>query len=375
VTIEEADTAARRLGVRSSLVAGELVPGDVAVRAGKVSAVGLAPAGSGGVAVPGFIDIQVNGFAGVDFAAADGEDYAAVAAPLAATGVTAYQPTVISLPETTVTAALGRLAAVHGTVPGPRIIGMHLEGPFLALNRKGAHEARNIMDPDAALAVRLIAAGPVTMMTLAPERPEALELVTMLVDQGIVVSCGHSDATAAEAKAAFARGASAVTHLFNAQRPFDHREPGIVGAALDSDIVASIIVDGFHLAAETVRLAMAAAPGRIALITDAIAATGLGPGTFPLGDRTVTVAAGGARLDDGTLAGSVLTMDEAVRNMVDLGIGFESAVAAATAVPARAVGRSDIGSLCADGRADIVVLDDSLAVVRTLVGGQEIHAV
>jgi len=250
---------------------------------------------------------------------------------------------------------------------------MHLEGPFLSPLRKGAHDERNIVAPDLELAARLLAAGKVTMMTLAPERPGALDLVTMLVEHGVVVSCGHSDATAAEAKAAFGRGASVVTHLFNAQRPFAHREPGIAGAALDSDAISSIIVDGLHLAEETVRIVMAAAPGRIALITDSVSAAGRPDGRYPLGDRTVTVRDGAVRLDDGTLAGSVLTMDQAVRNTIDLGVPFEDAVAAASAVPARAVRRNDLGSLRPGSVADVVVLDDALFVLRTLVGGEEVH--
>jgi N-acetylglucosamine-6-phosphate deacetylase len=324
--------------------------------------------------VPGFVDIQVNGFAGVDFAATDAAGYAAVAQPLIATGVTAYQPTLITLPEESALSALGTLAGFFSHSSAPRIIGMHLEGPFLSPARKGAHDERNIVPPDLELAARLLGAGPVTMVTLAPEQPGALDLVTMLVDRGIVVSCGHSDATAEQAKAAFARGASAVTHLFNAQRPFLHRDPGIAGAALDSDVVASIIVDGMHLAPETVRIAMAAAPQRIALITDAVSATGLADGVYPLGDRTVVVRDGAVHLEDGTLAGSVLTMDRAVRNTIDLGVSFEAAVAAATEVPARAVRRPDLGSLRPGAAADIAVLDDALTVRRTLVAGVEVFA-
>lgn len=363
----------RRLGVNAALVSGRLVPGDVTVDGGTVLDVGVSPGGRSGVAVPGFVDIQVNGFAGVDFSDPGADGYDSVAAPLLASGVTAYLPTLISLPEATTIAALARVCAA-ATVAGPLLIGAHVEGPFLSPARKGAHDAANIVPPDLEHAERLLAAGPVRMMTLAPELPGALELVQMLVGRGVVVACGHSDATAAEARAAFERGASVVTHLFNAQRPFSHRDPGIVGAALDSDAVVSIIVDGFHLAAETVRITMAAAPGRVALITDAIAAAGLGDGAHRLGDRSVVVSGGAVRLADGTLAGSALTMDRAVRNLIDLGIGFEEAVAAATEVPARAIRRTDLGILGPGSRADITVLDDALQVTRTLVAGTEVHA-
>jgi N-acetylglucosamine-6-phosphate deacetylase len=210
------------------------------------------------------------------------------------------------------------------------------------------------------------------MVTVAPERPGALELIDLLIAEGIAVACGHSDATAAEAHAAFDRGATTVTHLFNAQRPFGHREPGIAGAALSrGDVTVSIIVDGFHLADEVVRLAFAA-PASVAIITDAIAAAGQPDGTYPLGNRTVTVDAGSARLDDGTLAGSVLTMDAAVRNLVDLGVSLPDAVAAATAVPARAVQRPDMGRLAVGTTADVAIISNDLFVERTLIAGAEV---
>jgi N-acetylglucosamine-6-phosphate deacetylase len=361
-----------RLGVAQAVVDGEIVDGDIEVEEGWVTAIGVAPAGSEGIAMPGFVDIQINGFAGVDFAGAAPEDYPIVGAALAATGVVAFQPTLITLPEDQVIAALGALAEVQINDPGPRIIGMHLEGPFLSPLRAGAHDSASMAEPDLALAERLLAAGPVTTMTVAPERRDAISLIELLVSRDVMVSCGHSNATAAEAHAAFDAGATAVTHVFNAQRPFHHRDPGIAGAALSrSDVTVSIIVDGFHLADEIVRMVMAA-PARVSLITDAIAAAGRPEGTYPLGDRAVTVTNGSARLDDGTLAGSVLTMDAAVRNLVDIGVDVPTAVEAATAAPARAVRRADLGRLAVGRAADLVVLSDELTVQRTLVGGTEV---
>jgi N-acetylglucosamine-6-phosphate deacetylase len=360
-----------RLGVARAVVDGEFVDGDIDVEDGRVSAIGVAPAGTGGIAVPGFVDIQINGFAGVDFAGAAPEDYPAVGVALAATGVVAFQPTLITLPEDRIIAALEVVAAVESIEPGPRIIGMHLEGPFLSPLQAGAHDPASMADPDLALAERLIAAGPVTMMTVAPERPGAVELIEYLLRRGITVSCGHSNATAAQAHAAFDAGATAVTHVFNAQRPFHHRDPGIAGAALSrSGVTVSIIVDGLHLAGETVRLVMAA-PAGVALITDAIAAAGQPEGTYPLGDRTVTVTNGSARLADGTLAGSVLTMDAAVRNLVDIGVPVPAAVAAATATPARVVRRPDLGRIAIGAAADLTVLSDDLTVKRTLINGTQ----
>ena len=361
-----------KLGVANAVINGRLVAGDVEVEDGRVSAVGIMPAGPRGTAVPGFVDLQVNGFAGVDFAAARPEDYGAAGIALAATGVVAYQPTLITLPEEQTLAALGVLAAYRPSNTEPAIIGMHLEGPFLSPLRAGAHDPGSILDPDLELAERLLAVAPVTMMTLAPERPGAVELIELLMDRGVKVSCGHSDAKAAEAHDAFDAGATAVTHLFNAQRPFRHRDPGISGAALSrSDVTASIIADGFHLADETIRLAMAA-PVSIALITDAIAAAAKPDGIYPIGDRTVTVTEGKAQLSDGTLAGSVLTMAAAVRNLVDLGVSLADSVSAASTVPARAVGRADLGRLTVGAAADIVLLSNDLEVERTLIAGTQV---
>jgi N-acetylglucosamine-6-phosphate deacetylase len=360
-----------RLGVARAVVDGIIVDGDVEVIDGRVAAFGVTPVGPGGLAVPGFVDLQVNGFAGVDFAHATSEEYPAVGDALAATGVVAYQPTLITLPEGRVLAALETLAAVPPSPSGARIVGMHLEGPFLSPERAGAHDPASMLDPDLELAERFLAAGPVTMMTVAPERPGAIALIERLAGRSVAISCGHSNATAAQAHAAFDAGAGAVTHLFNAQRPFTHRDPGIAGAALTRpDVTVSIIVDGFHLAAETVRLVMAA-PARVALITDAIAAAGQPDGTYPLGDRRVIVAGGSARLDDGTLAGSVLTMDAALRNFVDIGVDLPAAVHAATAAPASVLRRPDLGRLAVGLPADVVVLSDDLAVERTLIAGDE----
>ena len=350
-----------KLGVGAAFVDGKFVPGDVEVGDGRIQAVGLPPGSRDRLALPGLVDVQINGFAGVDFATGR----VGVGPKLAATGVTAYQPTLISLPEDTTIAALGSAA--------PGIIGMHLEGPFLSPARHGAHDPANLREPDPALVERLLAAGPVTMVTLAPELPGALEMVEYLAGRGVVVSVGHSDADAETARAAFAAGATAVTHLFNAQRPLHHREPGVAGAALATEgIVMSLIVDGVHLAPDTVRMVFAAAPGRVALITDAIAAAGMPDGDYPLGDRTVHVAGGEARLDDGTLAGSVLTMDRAVRNVIDLGISPEMAVAAASTTPARLLGRT--ASLAPGSPADVVVVSPDYEVQRTLIAGVEVYA-
>ena len=357
-----------RLGVESALVRGELVPGDVEVEEGRVVAVGLAPGARGLVAIPGLIDIQINGYAGIDFLYAATEDYATVGEALLLAGVTAYQPTFITAAEATTVEALRALPSGGS---GPRVLGAHLEGPFLSPERPGMHPVEHLRAPDLALLDRLLDAGRVTEMTLAPELPAAGALVTRLRDRGVVVSAGHTDATATEAGRAFDSGITGLTHIFNAMRPLRSRDPGVAGAALTrSDVVIKMIVDGHHLAGETVLLVWACAMGRVALITDAMAAAGAGGGRFRLGDVEVAVEAGAAPMrEDGRLAGSVLPMIDAVRNLHALGVPFEHAVGAATEVPARFLGRSDVGVLEPGRAADIVVLNDRLEIQSVVCAG------
>jgi N-acetylglucosamine-6-phosphate deacetylase len=358
-----------KLGVEAALVDGTLLLGDVEVVAGRVAAVGVAGPRGRGVAVPGFLDLQVNGFGGVDFLDADAEGYGRAGVALLETGVTAYLPTLITSPEEQVLAAM-REVPVRAT--RPRILGMHLEGPFLSPSRLGTHEASSRCDPDPALLERLLDAGTVRMMTLAPELQGADRLIEQLLARGVVVSLGHSDATAEQANVAFDLGARAVTHLFNAMRPLLHRDPGIVGAALArDDVIVSIIVDRIHLAPETVGTVWRAARGPVALITDAIAAAPRADGPSSLGDLDVHVDEGAVRGPDGVLAGSVLTMIEAVRNVHGLGVPLTEAVGAATAVPARVLGEPELGRLDVGLPADIVVLNDRIEIERVLVAGDE----
>jgi N-acetylglucosamine-6-phosphate deacetylase len=357
-----------RLDVEAALVRGEFVPGDVEVEDGVVVDVGLPTTARGRVAVPGFVDLQVNGFAGVDFLAASTGDYARAGEALLSVGVTSYQPTFITAPESTMVDAVRAMPA-NGSVP--RVLGAHVEGPFLSPERLGTHPREHRRDPDLALLERLFDAGRVTELTLAPELPGAAALVQCALERGVVVSAGHTNATAAEAHAAFDLGISTVTHVLNAMRPFRSRDPGVAGVALTrSDVYVQMIVDGHHLADETVRLVWAAAGGRLALVTDATAGAAGDPGSYLLGDVAIEIADGGVPVrEDGVLAGTVLTMIEAVRNLHALGIRFEDAVGAATAVPARIIGRTDLGVLEPGGLADVVVLDDRLEIVRVLCGG------
>ena len=356
-----------RLGVEAALVDGALLPGDVEVLDGRIAGVGLAGPGQG-IAVPGFVDLQVNGFGGVDFAAADAAGYRTAGAAMLETGVTSFQPTFITAGEAELAASL---AEVPGEPVGPRLLGVHLEGPFLSPEHAGVHPVEHLRAPDLALAGRLLAAGPIRYVTLAPELPGALELIGVLHARGIVVSLGHSGATAAEAEVAFDRGVGTVTHLFNAMRGFHHREPGIAGAALArGDVIVQAIIDGLHLARDAELLVWRAAAGRLALVTDAMAAAGAGDGRYALAGVAVDVRDGVARGPVGELAGSVLTMLQAVRNLHSLGASFEEAVAAATSVPARAGRLAGVGELGVGGPADVVVLDDRLEIRTVIVAGE-----
>jgi len=356
-----------RLGVEAALVDGGLVRGDLEIGDGRVTEVGLGSVNGHGIAAPGFVDLQVNGFAGVDFFSADATGYRRAGDALLECGVTAYQPTFITSPEDELRAALGE---VPQNRTAPHILGAHLEGPFIAPERLGTHPAEARRDPDCALLQRLLDAGHVSHVTLAPELPGAYDLVDLLRSRGITVSCGHSDATAAEARDAFAHGVKTVTHIFNAMRPFSAREPGLAGAALvSSDVVVQVILDGVHLADDTARLVWQAAAGRVALVSDAIAAAGAGDGNYTIAGVDFEVEDGVARRADSVLAGSTVSMIGAVRNLVALGARVEAALAAASAVPALIAGRSDLGTLEPGSAADVVVINDRLEVLRVLVDG------
>ena len=358
-----------KLGVGAAVVDGRLVRGDVEVVDGRIAGYGIVSANGRGIACPGFVDLQVNGFAGVDFFEADTDGYRRAGDALLETGVTAYLPTFVTAPEEQVLAALREVPAGSD---GPRVLGVHLEGPFLSPLRLGIHPAAARRDPDVELLERLLAAGPVRLMTLAPELPGADALVETLLRHEIAISCGHSDATADEANAAFDAGVRTVTHIFNAMRPFRHRDPGIVGAALArDDVVVQLILDGVHLEPETASVVWRAAAGRVALVTDAMAGARLTDGVYRLAGLEVEILDGVARGASGSLAGSTLTMIEAVRNLHALGASLEDAIGAATEVPARVLRLPAVGRIAVGLPADVVVLSDELEIDRVLVDGRE----
>ena len=362
-----------RLGVSAALVDGAIVDGDVTIEDGIVAAVGGRPAGPRGTAVPGFVDAHINGVAGVDFLSADVAGLRRAARAQASTGVVAFQPTLVSSRADDYREPLAAAAEAAATGDGlPLVTGVHLEGPFLSPHWPGAHDPAHLRPVDQRLARHLCELGPVRMMTLAPELPGAIDLIRSLRAAGVVVSCGHSDADAPQAHAGFDAGAGAVTHLHNAHRRFRARDPGLGGVALvRGDVTVQAIVDGVHLAPESAYGAFLASGPRFCLVTDAIEAALGAPGEYELGNRLVRVRDGAARLADGTLAGSLLTLDQAVRNLAASGATLEQAVHAAATAPARLLGRDDLGVLRPGAPAHLTVLDAELAVTRTLVGGRE----
>jgi len=331
---------------------------------------------------PGFLDVHIHGGSGLDLMRAAPAELPALGKFLAAHGVTAYFPTTVAAPLDVTCTALDRLAtAIEAAASSSnggaaaRPLGIHLEGPFLSHKRRGVHPPEYLVEPTIPIFDRLwqAARGHVRMLTIAPEIPGALEVIAEAARRNVCVSIGHSDADMSSAQAAVRAGAHHATHTFNAMRPLDHREPGIVGEVLSDDrITADLIADGIHVAPAVVKLFLQAkGPERAVLITDAISATGMPDGQYQLGPIKVDVKDGKCT-SNGSLAGSVLTMDRAVRNIIQFSNwSLRDAVRAATLNPARAVGMPECGALVGGARADIVVLNPAGEVLKTIVGGRE----
>ncbi len=314
----------------------------------------------GRLLVPGWVDIHVHGGGGASFDDGDPERALAAVDLHRRHGTTSL---VAGLVTASPAALLRQVAALAELCEAGELAGIHLEGPYLATQRCGAHDPALLRSPDLAEFQRILRAGRghVRMITLAPELPGALELVRAAVSEGVVAAVGHTDADYATVCAAFDAGATVATHLFNQMRPLHHRDPGPVAAALTDDrVTVEVINDRVHLHPAVVRMAWAAAGAdRTAFVTDAMAAAGLGDGDYTLGGRRVRVADGTARLaDTGAIAGSTITLADAVRRAVrDLGIPLAAAVRAASTVPAAALRLADVGALLPGRYADLVVLE------------------
>jgi N-acetylglucosamine-6-phosphate deacetylase len=348
-----------------------------------------------GVIAPGYVDLHIHGSAGFDVMDDSVEALPAIEQLLARHGVTSYFPTTVTAPMDTTLRALERLADAieNGERHRQRDreqdceptngdgncralpLGIHLEGPFLSHARRGAHPPENLLAPTLAWFEQFwqAARGRIRMMTMAPELEGAPEVIAEAARRGVCVSLGHSDADFAAAERGIAAGARHATHTFNAMRPLDHRSPGILGAVLtDRRVSADIIADGVHLHPAIVKLmAQAKGPEKTVLITDAISATGMPEGRYRLGSFEVDVSDGKC-IADGKLAGSVLTMDRAVRNLARFAEwDLPQAVAAASQNPARVARIANKGILAVGADADFVVLNAEGEVLRTFIGGME----
>ena len=359
----------------------------VLVDGGRIIAVGYAAAvacppgaqvldADGLLLTPGFIDMQFNGGFGDDFTA-DPTTIWQVAAGLPRWGVTAFLPTVITSPLERIAQAqqvvLSEPAGFRGATP----LGLHVEGPFLNPQKKGAHNPAYLQLPALEAVAGWSPQTGVRLVTLAPELPGALPVIEALAARGVLVSAGHSTATFDEATMAFDAGARYGTHLFNAMPTMHHREPGLPGALLtDPRPVVGFIADGVHTHPSVISLVwQALGPERLNLVTDAMAALGMGPGKHLLGDFEVTVDATSARLADGTLAGSILSLDQALRNLIRLtGCTLADALATVTTTPAQALGLDHERGRIAPGYvADLVLLSPELEVRGTVVRGELVY--
>ncbi len=358
------------LAARGLCRPGPLAPGWLAADEGLVVEVGAGPPPPGAedlgdvVLAPAFVDLQVNGVGDIDLATADPAGWRTVGAHLARHGVAAYLATFVSAPLDAYNPMLDRLAtATAAARGGAAALGAHLEGPFLG-GAPGAHRPELLRTADLAWLRRLLDAHPglVRMITLAPEADPGLAATAALVERGVLVAIGHSTATEDRARAAADAGARVVTHLFNAMSPFRHREPGLVGAALDdARLTPTLIADLVHVHPTAIRVAFAAAPS-VALVSDAVATT----------DEMRPVE-GAARLADGHLAGATALLDDAVANVVGLGVPIERAVRAASTIPADLLGLADRGRLAVGASADLVALDPRTGARRaTWVAGEPV---
>jgi N-acetylglucosamine-6-phosphate deacetylase len=320
--------------------------------------------------VPGFVDIHTHGGGGATYSTTDPEEARKVADFHARHGTTTTMASLVTAP---LAELVSQTACLTDLVTDGVIAGVHLEGPFLSAARCGAHEPSLLRDPVESDVAKVLSDA-VKMVTIAPELPSGLTAIRQVVEAGVVAALGHTDATYEEMVAGADAGATVATHLFNGMRPFHHRDPGPVGAALnDPRLLLEVINDGIHLDPQVVRVALAAAgTDRVALITDAMVATGMPDGRYTLGSLDVDVAGGVARLATGahSIAGSTLTMDVAYARAVKAGVSLVDASRMASTTPAQAFGWYTVGALETGKRADLVVLDEEYAVRKVMRAGE-----
>ena len=360
---------------------------DIGVENGRISFIGESDnienlCETGGILLPGFIDEHIHGAGGADAMDADANALQTISACLAGEGTTAFLATTMTQSRENITAALKTVKDTvgKGVFSGAQLLGVHLEGPFISLKHVGAQPAEYVVDPNVAAfeEYQKAAGGLIKIVTLAPEAEGGAELTAYLASHGVVASIGHTDADYNDVAAAVKNGASNVTHTYNAQKGLHHREVGVVGSAmLFDELNCEIICDLIHVSAPAIKLVIKNKPhDKVTLITDAMRAKGLPDGLSELGGQQVFVKNGEARLADGTLAGSVLRMNAAIKNLVTkLGVSFTDAVDFATANPAANLNVfGERGSIALGKRADLTALDNDFNVLFTVVGGKVVYA-
>lgn len=353
---------------RTELVAGWVeTAGDRIVRVGTGEPPRPADDRLTGTVVPGYVDVHSHGGGGASFVTEDPEAALAVTAAHRRSGTTSM---VASLVTGAIPDLHRQVAVLAELVEAGQLAGIHLEGPWLSEKYKGAHPAGLLADPDPAAVAALLdtGRGAVAMATIAPERAGAMTSIRLMTQRGCLAAVGHTSADYETTLAAITAGARGATHLFNAMPGLTHRAPGPVLALWqDERVVVELVMDGVHVRPELVAWVMSTAPGRVALITDAMAAAAADDGDYQLGELAVEVRGGVARLaGQETIAGSTLTLDQAVRNTVAAGVPPVAAVRAATTVPADYLGLTEVGRIAAGKRADLIVLDDALDVTRVM---------
>lgn len=371
-------------GIAIADAAKESYVGDILLEGGKISRVAekieaqadvhIDATGKNWTAFPGFIDVHIHGAAGHDAMDATPEALKGLAGVLPKEGTTSFLATTMTQSDEAISAALKNIRDFQMEDGQAEMLGVHLEGPFISDKRAGAQPIEHIVEPSYPLFQKWqkLSGNQIRLVTLAPETTNGLAFIKNLAEDGVIASIGHSDGTLEEVQAAVRAGASHVTHLYNQMSPFHHRNPGVVGASLtEKGLTVEVIADFIHSHPTSVELAFRQKGAeRLILITDAMRAKGLAPGVYDLGGQDVQVTRKDARLADGTLAGSILTMDAAIRNVQSItGCSLNELVSMTSANAAKELGLSNKGSLQEGTDADVAILDDSFTVQLTICRG------
>ncbi|HAC0807012.1 TPA_asm: N-acetylglucosamine-6-phosphate deacetylase [Listeria monocytogenes] len=331
--------------------------------------------GNGGLLIPGMIDVHIHGAKNYDMMDGSTESIQAVSMACAETGCTSFLVTSVSSSLEDLIQMIRQTKKVIGKEKGAKIAGIHLEGPYLNIEKKGMQNPAHLRHPDLKEMKKIFdeADGLIKMVTIAPELPGGIELIDFLKKRGVVVAIAHSNATYEEAQDAFEKGASHITHCFNAMPAIHHRAPGLVAAALENDSISvQAIVDGVHLHPGIVRLIhKIKGPDKMVLTTDALQAMGVGDDEYIFGGHQVTVTEGVARLQDGTLASSTVTMNKSLRLSNEFGINLQDTIQMATSTPADILGMKNLGRIEKGYSADLVLLDKKFEVLSTWINGEK----